>query len=132
MRTLHDVNAVAMYVQYLALSIAMLASFAYIYMLATPYHDIDNIKQGKVCSALAMGGAILGFTATLVVASYYGATVLDFIEMAATSCAVQVIALIILRKLLPGAVEDNNVAGATLYACAAVAVGLLNAASFIP
>ena len=47
---------------YLGLSLAMLAVFVRLYISITPYHEPTEIASGKLAPAIALSGAMLGFT----------------------------------------------------------------------
>lgn len=122
----------ALFAGYLALSLTMLAAFTWLYIRVTPYDDLTEIAAGKMAPAIALSGAMLGFTFPLLVASYLQTDIAGFVAWSLISCAVQLGVFWCLHRYLPPRIETNNTAGATCYAAAAVCAGLLNAASFIP
>ena len=117
---------------YLGLSLAMLAMFTRLYIWSTPYHEPSEIRQGKMAPAIALCGAMLGFTFPLLVASFTRSSVYGFVAWSALACFVQLLLFQVLYRLMPKSIEANNVASATCYATASVCVGLMNAASFLP
>lgn len=117
---------------YLGLSIVMLALFVRLYIWSTPYHEPTEIAKGKLAPAIALAGAMLGFTIPLLVASYTRSSVVGFLAWGALACFVQLILFQVMYRLMPKSIEANNVASATCYASASVCVGLMNAASFLP
>ena len=117
---------------YLGLSLVMLAVFVRLYVWTTPYHDIAEIAKGKMAPAIALAGAMLGFTFPLLVASFTRSSVLGFVAWGALACLVQLLLFRAMYRLMPREIEANNVASATCYAAASVCVGLINAASFLP
>ncbi len=117
---------------YLGLSIVMLALFVRLYIWSTPYHEPTEIAKGKLAPAIALAGAMLGFTIPLLVASYTRSSVVGFLAWGALACFVQLILFQVMYWLMPKSIEANNVASATCYASASVCVGLMNAASFLP
>lgn len=117
---------------YLGLSIVMLALFVRLYIWSTPYHEPTEIAKGKLAPAIALAGAMLGFTIPLLVASYTRSSVVGFLAWGALACFVQLILFQVMYWLMPKSIEANNVASATCYASASVCVGLINAASFLP
>ena len=64
---------------YLGLSLAMLAIFTRLYIWATPYHEPSEIAKGKMAPAIALAGAMLGFTFPLLVASFSRSSVYGFV-----------------------------------------------------
>lgn len=117
---------------YLGLSLVMLAVFVRLYIATTPYHEPTEIAKGKMAPAIALAGAMLGFTFPLLVASYTRSSMLGFVAWGALACFVQLLLFQVLYRLMPKSIEANNVASATCYASASVCVGLMNAASFLP
>lgn len=117
---------------YLALSLVMLGIFVRLYIWSTPYHEPTEIAKGKMAPAIALAGAMLGFTFPLLVASYTRSSVVGFVAWAALACFVQLLLFRVLYWLMPRSIEANNSASATCFATASVCVGLVNAASFLP
>jgi len=50
---------------YFGLSIGFLAAFLYIYMLVTPYNELQLIRSGNAAAAWSVGFAMLGFSLPL-------------------------------------------------------------------
>lgn len=126
------IEALAMFALYLGAGLAMLAVFTRLYLWITPYDEAAEIAEGKIAPAIALSGAMLGFTFPLLVASYTHAGFLDFVAWALIACVVQMIVFWCLYRLLPRVIETNNAAGALCFAAASICAGLINAASFIP
>lgn len=121
-----------LFVLYLSLGLVMLGLFVRLYEWTTPYHEPTEIAAGKIAPAIALSGAMLGFTFPLLVASYSRSSVLGFIAWGALACFVQLLLFRVLYWLMPRSIESNNVASATCFATASICVGLINAASFLP
>jgi putative membrane protein len=121
-----------LFILYLGLSLAMMGIFVRLYIWSTPYHEPTEIAKGKLAPAIALAGAMLGFTFPLLVASYTRSSVLGFLAWGALACFVQLILFQLMYRLMPKSIEANNVASATCFASASVCVGLMNAASFLP
>lgn len=117
---------------YLGFSLALLAAFTWAYIQVTPYDEARDITEGKLAPAVALAGAMLGFTFPLLVASYTHSDLVWFLVWALIACFVQLGVFGVLHSLLPRVIATNNVAGATIFAAASVCAGLINAASFIP
>lgn len=113
-------------------SIGLLGIFGLLYQLTTPYHEMSQIREGKAAPAIAMGGALLGFTFPLLSVSYHGTNYIDFLIWAGVAGSIQIVTFKILYWIIPMQIEENNCAIATLYAFLAVCVGLINAFSLIP
>lgn len=125
-------EGLAQFALYLGLSLVLLALFVRLYIWTTPYHEPTEIAKGKMAPAIALAGAMLGFTFPLLVASYTRSSVTGFLAWGALACLVQLLLFQVLYRLMPREIEANNVASATCYAAASVCVGLMNAASFLP
>jgi len=132
MRVLHDLQAFGLFALYLAMGLAVLLIFTRAYIWITPYNEVEDIRRGNMAPAVALVGAMLGFTAPLLVASLYGAGWLDYLQWALIACIVQLVCFKLLYWLLPKQIEGGNCAAALVYAGAAVCVGLINAFSIIP
>lgn len=117
---------------YLVSSLAMLMLFTRLYVWITPYNEAEDIKAGKVAPAIALAGAMLGFTFPLLMASYVHSGFPEFLAWSAISCGVQLLVFKVLYALLPRVIETNNAAGALCFAAASICAGLINAASFLP
>lgn len=117
---------------YLAAGLVLLAGFTWLYIQITPFSEADDITNGRVAPAIALAGAMMGFTFPLLVASYTRLDLLGFLAWGFLTCLVQLAVFRVMYWLLPSVIEKNNVAGATCFAAASVCVGLINAASFIP
>ena len=113
-------------------SLVLLAIFGRIYLWITPYHEFVEIKKGNSAPAVALGGALLGFTFPLLSVSYHGVNLIDFAIWAGVAGLVQVVLFKILYWIIPMQIEEDNDAIAALYAFLAVCVGLINAFSLIP
>jgi putative membrane protein len=129
---LASVEAFLLFVSYLAASLALLGLFAALYLRMTPYDDIKDIHDGKIAPAIALGGAMLGFTFPLLMASYLQSNYWAFIIWSLIAGAIQLGVFALMYRLMPRVIETNNVAGAVIFAVAAACAGLMNAASFIP
>ena len=126
-------EGVYLFTLYLFLGLGLLAVFARLYTWITPYDEAIDIAQGKIAPAIALAGALIGFTLPLLVASYTRSSVLGFIAWGSLACLVQLLLFWLLAyKLMPRMIETNNPAGATCFAAASVCVGMINAASMLP
>src|ERR1700730_18394395 len=132
MSSLFDFQGLILFALYFAAGLAMLAVFTRLYIWVTPYDEAGEISKANLAPAIALAGAMLGFTFPLLVASYTHNNIWGFFAWGAVACAAQLIVFWVLHWLLPKVIETNNAAGSTCFAAASVCVGLINAASFIP
>lgn len=124
--------SIAGFLIYALSSISLLALFTYVYSLVTPYNEVTEMKKGNTAPSIAMGGAMLGYTVSLIVLSYIGINYADFLLWAIFSGVVQIGLFKLLYKVIPMDIEQNNCAIATFYAVAAFCIGLITAFSLIP
>ena len=127
-----SVDQVFWFLAYFGAGVVMLAAFTRAYMRVTPYDEVKEIEAGHMAPAIALAGAMLGFTFPLLLASYTHSSLVGYLGWSAISCCTQLAVFWAMHRLLPRVIEANNSAGATCYAAASIATGLINAASFIP
>lgn len=132
MAILNSIESVLWFLTYLGFSLVMLGAFVLLYFQITPHEDMKLIHAGNISAAIALGGAMLGFTFPLLMASYLQATFIGFLVWSAIACLVQLAVFWALYYFMPRTIEVNNAAGAVVFAIVAVCAGLMNAASFIP
>jgi putative membrane protein len=127
-----SLEALGNFLLYTFSSLVLLGIFGKIYQWLTPYHEGDSIKEGKVAPAIALGGALIGFTIPLLSVSYHGVNYVDFLIWAGIVGALQIVLFKALYWLIPMQIEEDNRAIALIYAVLAFCVGLISAFSLIP
>jgi putative membrane protein len=125
-------QALGNFLLYTFSSLVLLGVFGKIYQWLTPYHEHEQIKAGKLAPAIALGGALIGFTLPLLSVSYHGVNYIDFLIWAAVVGVLQIILFKALYWLIPMQIEEDNKAIAFIYAVLAFCVGLISAFSLIP
>ena len=125
-------EALGNFLLYTFSSLLLLGVFGKIYQWLTPYHEYDSIKEGKLAPAIALGGALIGFTFPLLSVSYHGVNYVDFLIWAAIVGTLQIILFKALYWIIPMQIEEDNRAIALIYAILAFCVGLISAFSLIP
>jgi putative membrane protein len=116
---------------YLALALALLTAFAWIYDKITPYNELELIRNGNTAAAIAYAGAVIGLALPLASAVAHSVNPVDMVIWGVFSLAVQVLVYFLVRRLVPhlnDQIPGNNVAPAVLLAAISVAAGILNAA----
>ena len=116
---------------YLALSLVLLAVFAWIYDKVTPYDELVLIRAGNLSAAIAYGGAIIGLSLPLASAVAHSVNPVDMVIWGAFALAVQVLAYFLVRRLMPqlnDMILQDKPGPAVLLAAMAVAAGIVNAA----
>jgi putative membrane protein len=125
-------QALGNFLLYTFSSLVLLGIFGKIYQWLTPYHEHEQIKAGKLAPAIALGGALIGFTLPLLSVSYHGVNYVDFLIWAGIVGVLQIILFKALYWLIPMQIEEDNKAIALIYAILAFCVGLISAFSLIP
>jgi putative membrane protein len=113
-------------------AIAFFSAFKFIYQLVTPYHERDLIRQGNTAAAVALGGALIGYVLPLASALSQTVSLPEFAAWALLAGVIQIIAFIIvsrvLYKALAARIEAGELAAGVYLASISIGVGLLNAA----
>ena len=119
------------FILYFAAALALTALFLWIYVAVTPWSEFKLIGEGNVAAAISLAGAVLGFVLPLASVIAHSVGWLDMIVWGAVALGVQLLVLVVARRIAPGlgaAIEQGKVAPATALATASLAVGVLNAA----
>ena len=116
------------FVSYLATAFILLAAFIFIYVHVTPYKEFALIGQGNSAAAIALSGAVLGFTFPLVSSIYYTQSLLEMVIWSGITCLVQLLVFILIRRYAKH-IEEGTIAPAIIVATLSISVGLLNAVS---
>ena len=119
------------YLIHLLLAAVLLIAFFIIYTRVTPYNEVLLIRQGNQAAALSLGGAILGFSATIASSLMHTANYQQFFAWAFGAMVVQLLAYLVTTRLLrmsKDQIESNNSAFGGLLGAIALAIGAINAA----
>ena len=119
------------YLIHLLLAAVLLIVFFIIYTRVTPYNEVLLIRQGNQAAALSLGGAILGFSATIASSLMHTANYQQFFAWAFGAMVVQLLAYLVTTRLLrmsKDQIESNNTAFGGLLGAIALAIGAINAA----
>lgn len=119
------------YLIHLLLAAVLLIVFFVIYTRVTPYDEVLLIRQGNQAAALSLGGAILGFSATIASSLMHTANYQQFFAWAFGAMVVQLLAYLVTTRLLrmsKDQIESNNSAFGGLLGAIALAIGAINAA----
>ena len=123
--------AILNYLIHLLLAAVLLIAFFIIYTRVTPYNEVLLIRQGNQAAALSLGGAILGFSATIASSLMHTANYQQFFAWAFGAMVVQLLAYLVTTRLLrmsKDQIESNNTAFGGLLGAIALAIGAINAA----
>ena len=119
------------YLIHLLLAAALLIVFFIIYTRVTPYNEVLLIRQGNQAAALSLGGALLGFSATIASSLMHTADYQQFFAWAFGAMVVQLLAYVVTTRLLrmsKDQIESNNSAFGGLLAAISLSIGAINAA----
>jgi putative membrane protein len=121
-------TAVTAFLTYFLSATGLLALFVLIYVRITPYNDFDLIAHDNSAAAVALAGAVIGFTLPLVACVYYTQSLLEMVVWSAITCLIQVLVFAALRRQAH-MIAEGHVSSAIMVATFSVAVGLLSAVS---
>jgi putative membrane protein len=114
-------------------ALAFLMAFQFIYQLVTPHNERKLIRDGNVAAAIVLGGALIGYAIPVASAMTQAHSLGEFAAWAALAGIIQIVAFLIVRKLVVNDVthriERGEVPVALWLAAVSIAIGLINAAS---
>ena len=125
------VPAILNYLIHLILAATLLIAFFIIYTRVTPYNEVLLIRQGNHAAALSLGGALLGFSATIASSLMHTADYQQFFAWAFGAMVVQLLAYVVTTRLLrmsKDQIESNNSAFGGLLGAISLSLGAINAA----
>ena len=123
--------AILNYLIHLLLAAGLLIVFFIIYTRVTPYNEVLLIRQGNQAAALSLGGALLGFSATIASSLMHTADYQQFFAWAFGAMVVQLLAYVVTTRLLrmsKDQIESNYSAFGGLLAAISLSIGAINAA----
>lgn len=123
--------AILNYLIHLLLAAGLLIVFFVIYTRVTPYNEVLLIRQGNQAAALSLGGALLGFSATIASSLMHTADYQQFFAWAFGAMVVQLLAYVVTTRLLrmsKDQIESNNSAFGGLLGAISLSIGAINAA----
>ena len=115
-----------------SLTIFMLGFGAIIYVLVTPYHEIELIKKGNSAAALSLSGALVGMGIPLSVAMAGSVNALDILVYGAVSMILQLAAYRVtdfVLKGIPERIEKGEISAAITMVGIKISISLINAAA---
>ncbi|MGK5068274.1 hypothetical protein D3C81_187150 [compost metagenome] len=123
--------AILNYLIHLILAATLLIAFFIIYTRVTPYNEVLLIRQGNHAAALSLGGALLGFSATIASSLMHTADYQQFFAWAFGAMVVQLLVYVVTTRLLrmsKDQIESNNSAFGGLLGAISLSLGAINAA----
>ncbi len=116
---------------YLAIAVGLLLAFLFLYMRITPHPEFELIRGGNSATALALGGALLGFVIPLASSIVQSRNIPDMLVWGVVAMIVQIAIVAVIRVVAPQLyerVDDGQMATAVLLASISLSIGVLNAA----
>ena len=126
-----NIDMIYGYLLHLLTGLALVGVFVVIYLWLTPFDEIALICKGCVAPALSFGGTLIGFSWTVASGILHTPGYMAFLAWAGAAMAIQLIAFLILERVLPNmkeALESNNVAMGALIGSISLSIGLINGA----
>ena len=119
------------FLAYLATALALLTAYVALYVRITPYHELRLIRDGNTAAALAMLGALGGFTLPVASAIAHSVSLVDMVVWAVVAMGVQSLVYVTLAKsspAIPQGIAAGNVAHGAWLGGTSLCVGIINAA----
>jgi putative membrane protein len=119
------------FLAYFATSLALLTAYVALYIRITPYQELRLIRDGNLAAALALLGAIGGFTLPVASAIAHSVSLADMAVWSIVAMAVQSLVYVTLARsapALPQGIAAGNTAHGAWLGGASLCVGLINAA----
>ncbi|MEK9679408.1 MAG: DUF350 domain-containing protein [Rhodospirillaceae bacterium] len=113
------------------LTVLMLALGAVLYVMMTPYHEIDLIKAGNVAASISFGGVLIGMAIPLAVAMASSVNAYDILIFGAVTIALQLLAYRITDLVLndlPKRIIAGEISAAILLIAVKLSISVINAA----
>lgn len=122
--------AILAYLLHLFTAAAMVLAFFVIYTRVTPFDEVALIRQGNKAAAFSLGGALVGFSATLASSLLHTTDYYQFAGWAVGAMLVQLLVYGVATSLLhmsKDQIEADNQAFGGLLGAISLSIGLINA-----
>jgi putative membrane protein len=119
------------FVRYVVVGFALAGLFLLVYTQITPWREFALIRGGNSAAAIALIGALLGFSLPLANTIAQSSSLTDVVLWAVVALIVQVIVHVVMRVMLPqlrAAIEADRTASGIAAGGFATCFGLINAA----
>lgn len=123
------------FLAYFGTGLGVLIVAAIVVSLVTPHREVSLIREGNTAAATAFAGTLVGLALPLHAAISHSVSLLDALMWGAASAAIQIVAYLITRLMLPKLsqqITDNHAAAGILSAGVSISIGLINAAAMTP
>jgi putative membrane protein len=131
---LQSLEGLPYYVAYFGSALVLYVIFLWAHVALVPTAEFRLLREGNAAAALSLAGAMLGYALPLASILHASSSMLDLLAWTAVALGVQLLTLVVLRRMLPvlnRQVMEGRLAGGVFVAALAVAVGLINAASVV-
>ena len=115
-----------------ALTLLMLGLGTVIYVMVTPYHEVELIKQGNVAAAVSFGGVLVGLALPLAANMAGSVNAFDIMVFGAVAIILQLLAYRftdIVLKGLPERIKSGEVSAAVTLVGLKLSISIINAAA---
>lgn len=124
------INSLPIFAGFFGTAVGLLAVFAALYMLVTPYSELKLIRAGNTAAAISLAGALFGYALPIAVAVAVSHDLYVMIGWGVVACVVQLLVYVAARLALPQinlAIPQGKVASGIFLASLSVVAGILNA-----
>lgn len=130
-----NAQAVIGFILYISVALVLFWLFQIIYTHLTPHREFALIRDNNSAAAIALGGALIGFSLPASNIIAYSVSLLDFVVWVVIAAVVQLLAFGITSLVLKGLasrIAKGEMAAAIYAAAVAISVGFLNSACMTP
>ncbi|AZL67996.1 MULTISPECIES: DUF350 domain-containing protein [Pseudomonas] len=130
-----NAQAVIGFILYISVALVLFWLFQFIYTHLTPHREFALIRDNNSAAAIALGGALIGFSLPASNIIAYSVGLLDFVVWVVIAAVVQLLAFAITSLVLKGLasrIAKGEMAAAIYAAAVAISVGFLNSACMTP
>lgn len=130
-----NAQAVIGFILYISVALVLFWVFQFIYTHLTPHREFALIRDNNSAAAIALGGALIGFSLPASNIIAYSVSLLDFVVWVVIAAVVQLLAFGITSLVLQGLasrIAKGEMAAAIYAAAVAISVGFLNSACMTP
>ncbi|AIN57676.1 putative membrane protein [Pseudomonas sp. TE6288] len=130
-----NAQAVIGFILYISVALVLFWLFQFIYTHLTPHREFALIRDNNSAAAIALGGALIGFSLPASNIIAYSVSLLDFVVWVVIAAVVQLLAFGITSLVLKGLasrIAKGEMAAAIYAAAVAISVGFLNSACMTP
>ena len=124
------ISGLPAFASFFATGIVLLGIFFALYVLITPYNELQLIRAGNEAAAVSLGGAVIGFALPLAVSVAVSHNLYAMIGWGVVAGGVQLLTYIAARLALPQInqnIPQGKLASGIFLASLSLGVGILNA-----